>query len=249
MKKILTCAVAFTVMATMAIGQKTKQANPVVKPAPIQVAPKIVMKSLVDSFSYAAGLNIANNMKDQGIYPLNINLLMKAIDDVFKNNPKQLTTEIANKCLQDQMKIFSKAKTDVEKSRGVAFLQDNKKRKEITTLPDGLQYEIMKEGEANGVKPMAVDTVVVDYVGTLIDGTEFDNSMKRGQPATFPVGGVIKGWTEILQMMTKGAHWKVYIPSELGYGERGAGASIPPNSVLVFEITLQDIKPAVTIKQ
>mgnify|MGYP001791880516 CR=1 FL=1 len=107
----------------------------------------------------------------------------------------------------------------------------------------------MTGGEANGFKPTAVDTVVVDYVGTLIDGTEFDNSLKRGQPAIFPVGGVIKGWTEILQMMTKGAHWKVYIPSELGYGESGAGGSIPPNAALVFEITLQDIKPAITVKQ
>jgi FKBP-type peptidyl-prolyl cis-trans isomerase FklB len=107
-------------------------------------------------------------------------------------------------------------------------------------------YEVIKAGDPNGIKPRAIDTVEVDYIGTLTDGTEFDNSVKRGQPATFPLGGVIKGWTEILQLMTIGAHWKVYIPSELGYGERGAGGSIPPNATLIFEITLRDIKPAVS---
>ena len=121
----------------------------------------------------------------------------------------------------------------------------NKSRKEVTTLANGLQYEILQAGDPNGIKPTAQDTVVVHYVGTLIDGTEFDNSVKRGEPATFPVGGVIKGWTQILQLMTKGAQWKVVIPSELAYGERGAGAQIPPGSVLVFEINLIDIKPAV----
>ena len=124
------------------------------------------------------------------------------------------------------------------------FLNKNKERKGVIALPNGLQYEILQAGEENGMKPKAIDTVVVDYVGTLIDGKEFDNSLKRGEPATFPLNGVIKGWTEILQLMTKGAHWKVYIPSELGYGDRGAGGSIPPGAVLIFEITLRDIKPA-----
>ena len=112
-------------------------------------------------------------------------------------------------------------------------------------MPNGLQYEVLTAGDPNGMKPTKEDTVVVHYVGTLIDGTEFDNSVKRGEPAQFPLGGVIKGWTEILQLMTVGSKWKVYIPSELGYGERGAGASIPPYSTLIFEIDLKNIKPAV----
>jgi FKBP-type peptidyl-prolyl cis-trans isomerase len=130
------------------------------------------------------------------------------------------------------------------KQNGIDFLNKNKERKEVISLPNGLQYEVLQAGEENGMKPKAIDTVVVHYVGTLIDGKEFDNSISRGEPATFPLNGVIKGWTEILQLMTKGSKWKVYIPSELGYGERGAGGSIPPGSVLIFEINLIDIKPA-----
>ena len=163
-----------------------------------------------------------------------------------------MTPEQCNMKLQEQMAIFNKSKDEenkknigAEKAKGEAFLTSNKARKEVTTLPSGLQYEILKAGDPGGMKPTAVDTVVVNYVGTLINGTQFDASTGRG-PATFPVGGVIKGWTEILQLMTKGAHWKVYIPSDLAYGERGAGAAIPGGSALVFEITLEDIKPATT---
>ncbi len=113
-------------------------------------------------------------------------------------------------------------------------------------MPNGLQYEVIKTGNPAGMKPQAVDTVVVNYIGTLTNGTEFDNSVKRGQAATFPLNGVIRGWTEILQLMPKGSHWKVYIPSELGYGENPPqGAPIPPNAVLIFEITLEDIKSAI----
>jgi FKBP-type peptidyl-prolyl cis-trans isomerase FklB len=114
----------------------------------------------------------------------------------------------------------------------------------VITLPNGLQYEILKAGDATARKPLATDTVVVNYKGTLVDGTEFDNSFTRGEPATFPVNGVIRGWTEILQLMPKGSHWKVFIPSELGYGDRGAGGAIPPGAALVFEIVLEDIKGA-----
>ena len=121
----------------------------------------------------------------------------------------------------------------------------NKTKAGVVALPNGLQYEIQKEGEPNGAKPKAIDTVVVNYIGTLTNGTEFDNSFKRGQPASFPLNGVIRGWTEILQLMPKGAKWKVYIPSELAYGENPPSQQIPANAVLVFEISLEDIKPAV----
>ena len=204
------------------------------------------MKNAVDSFSYAAGMNIASSIKEQGITELNSVLLSKAIDDVMKDRKKSLTPEQANMTLQQKLQEFAKKKTDALKAKGVAFLEENKKRKEVTTLPSGLQYEVLQAGNPNGMKPVPADTVEVDYIGTLIDGTEFDSSVKRGEHASFPLNGVIKGWTEILQQMTVGSKWKVFIPSELAYGERGAGGSIPPYSTLIFEITLYDIKPAAT---
>lgn len=205
----------------------------------------IQLQTPMDSFSYAAGLNIAENMKSQGISGLNSFFMMMAFEDVLNNKPLLLTAEQANMTLQQKLQEFSKKKSDALKAKGLAFLAENKMKKGVIALPSGLQYEVIKAGDPNGIKPTAADTVVVDYVGTLIDGTEFDNSIKRGEPATFPLGGVIKGWTEIVQLMTKGSKWKVYIPSELGYGERGAGGSIPPYSTLIFEITLIDIKQAV----
>ena len=225
-------------------AQKKVAAKPVVKTSvvPAKASP---MKNLNDSFSYAAGVNIANSMKQQGITKLNSTLMQKAIDDVFKNNKLLLTEEQCAMTLQEQLQQFSQKKAAEAKAKSDVFFNENKKRKGVIALPNGLQYEVLKAGTAGGIKPTPVDTVVVHYVGTTTDGKEFDNSIKRGEPATFPLGGVIRGWTEILQLMTKGDKWKVYIPSELGYGERGAGAAIPPNATLIFEIELLDIKPAV----
>lgn len=251
MKKLFICAGAFLLIATMAIGQKTK-VKPAVKTTTAAKPATPSMKSLIDSFSYAAGMNIATNMKEQGITGINAALMAKAIDDVFSGKTKALTNESANACLQTQMGIFSEKKnaesakkSAAEVAKGKAFLDANKSRPGIITLPDGLQYEIIKAGDPAGIKPTASDTVVVNYIGKLIDGTEFDSSTKNGGPVTFPVGGVIKGWTEILQLMTKGAHWKVYIPAELAYGDRGAGAAIPPGAALIFDIMLEDVKTAI----
>ncbi|MEO5943953.1 MAG: FKBP-type peptidyl-prolyl cis-trans isomerase [Ferruginibacter sp.] len=243
MKKIFFCAIALGALATNVNAQAKKKLVPkkTTVTAPVK---STVFKNLSDSFSYAAGMNIAESMKGQGITNLNQALVQKAMQDVFGNKKLLLTKEEANITLQEQLQIFAKKKGDVQKVKNDAFLNANKVRKGVTTLPDGLQYEILTAGEENGVKPLAIDTAVVDYVGTLTDGVEFESSIKRGEPATFPLNRVIPGWTEILQLMTKGAKWKVTIPSELGYGERGSGA-IPANSVLVFEITLRDIKPAV----
>ena len=244
MKKLIICVFAIIGTANALSAQKRASVKPTVKTSAPSVT-KSVMKNLNDSFSYAAGMNIAASMKEQGIVKLNTALVQQGIQDIFKNGKFLLTKEQANLTLQKQLQICAMEKGNEQKVKGNAFLDANKSRKGVITLPSGLQYEILKAGETSGIKPTAADTVVVDYVGTLTDGTEFDNSIKNGQPATFPVGGVIKGWTEILQMMTKGAHWKVTIPGELAYGERGAGAAIPPNSVLVFEIMLKEIKPAV----
>ena len=152
-----------------------------------------------------------------------------------------------NNTLQQKLQEFAQKKSSAQKAKGEAFLAVNKTKPGVTSLANGLQYEVLKAGEANGAKPTAADTVVVHYTGTLIDGTKFDASVDRGEPATFPVGGVIRGWTEILQLMTKGAKWKVAIPSDLAYGDRGAGGAIAPGAALVFEIELLDIKPAVAI--
>ena len=249
MKKLFISAAVLFFSAAVAVAQTKK---PAAKPAvKSNTSTATIMKNLNDSFSYAAGLNIATNMKEQGITNVNGTLMAKAINDVFNNRPKALDANVANSCLQSQLSVYNEAKgaenkkkAAAEKAKGKAFLEANKARTGVVTLPDGLQYEIIKAGDPAGIKPTANDTVVVNYIGKLIDGTEFDSSTKNGGPVTFPVGGVIKGWTEILQLMSKGAHWKVYIPTELGYGDGGAGAAIPPGAALVFDIMLEEVKPA-----
>ena len=239
MKKLFLCFLASGLLAIVSCSTGKKALNKKnAEPA------KFELKNGIDSFSYAAGISIGENMKNQDIKGLNLEAMFKAFEDVFTDKPTLLTKEQSNMTLQEKLQEFAKKKGDAEKAKCQIFLEENKKRPGVISLPNGLQYEIMTAGEANGMKPTPVDTVVVDYVGTLIDGTEFDNSIKRGEPASFPLGGVIRGWTEILQLMTKGAHWKVYIPSELGYGERGAGGTIPSNATLIFEITLREIKKA-----
>ncbi len=250
MKHLLVCSVAFF-CTTAILAQKTKIK---VKKGETKITtsmPAPQMKSLLDSFSYSAGVSIAQNMKDQGITAINSALLSRAIEDAFNNRKPLMTQEQCTEKLQKQMQKFGEkktaeeaAKSSGEKQKGQAYMANNAKRKDVITLPNGLQYEILEPGNANGAKPLAVDTVVVHYTGTLIDGTKFDSSVDRGEPASFPLNGVIRGWTEILQLMPKGAKWKVTIPSDLAYGDRGAGGLIKPGSTLIFDINLIDIKPA-----
>jgi len=223
------------------MAQKTPKTT---KSKPVQTnASAMVFKNLVDSFSYAAGLNVARNMKEQGISTLNTALMSRAIQEVFSNKAATFSDDAVNSCIQRQMEIFSKEKLEEERARGIAFLEANKRNPGVFTLPSGLQYKIIKMGDSTTHRPKLEDTVVVNYIGSFVDGREFENSVKRGQPAVFALKGVISGWTEILQMMPVGSHWKVFIPSELGYGAAGNG-SIPPNAALVFEIMLEGIKPA-----
>ena len=222
-----------------------KKALPVKKTSPVAVKSTMGFKNAVDSFSYAAGMNIAASLMQAGATKINSTLFAKALNDVYSKSKTALTIEQAGMTLQQKLQEFTKKKTDVQKQEGQNFLDLNKKRSGIIALANGLQYEVLKTGDPNGAKPKIIDTVVVNYIGTLVNGTEFDNSIKRGQAASFPLNGVIKGWTEILQLMTKGAHWKVYIPGDLAYGEYPPqGTPITPNSILIFEITLEDIKPA-----
>ena len=237
MKKILFVTILglFTIN-TLAQKEKKKTAQP-------NNVHEIEMINAIDSFSYAAGVNIAKNMQGQGIEKLNAELLKRAVEDVLSNRKLLMEEQQCNMTLQQKLQQFQQAKMHATKSAGEAFLANNKTRKDVTTLPNGLQYEVLKAGD--GPKPTEADTVVVHYTGTLIDGTEFDSSVKRGEPATFPLKGVIKGWTEILQLMPKGSKWKVFIPSELAYGDRAAGQLIKPGSTLIFDIDLIDIKPAI----
>ena len=243
MKKLMLTAFAATILINV---NAQKKALPVKKTSPVVVKSN-AFKNAVDSFSYAAGMNIAASLMQAGATKINSILFAKALNDVYSKSKTDFTIEQAGKTLQEKLKSFTKKKTDAEKQEGQNFLNQNKKRSSVIALANGLQYEVIKAGDPNGAKPKVIDTVVVNYVGTLTNGTEFDNSFKRGQATSFPLNGVIKGWTEILQLMTKGSHWKVYIPGDLAYGEYPPqGSPILPNAVLIFEITLEDIKPAAT---
>ena len=244
MKKVLFSTIVLCIAALSVSAQKTGvKPKPATKP--VTKSSSALMKNLLDSFSYAAGVNVAMNMKAQGISNLNPAIMQKGIEDVFKNNKQLLSQEANSACMQKQLDIFSAAKDAAAREKGIAYLENNKKKPGVITLPNGLQYEVIKSGDANGVSPKMVDTVEVNYIAALIDGTEVDNSFKRGQAAAFPLGGVIKGWIEILQLMKPGDHWKVAVPSDLAYGAAGNGEAIPPNSVLVFEIQLEKIRAAV----
>ena len=195
--------------------------------------------------SYAIGMMLGHNWQQQGL-EVNPDLAARAIKDVQAGGATLLTQEEMQQTLtsfqQEFRAIQQKKKSEdglKNKAAGDAFLAANKAQPGVTLLPDGLQYLVLTKG--TGAQPTPSDTVTVNYRGTLIDGTEFDSSYKRGQPASFPVGGVIKGWTEALQKMQVGAKWKLFIPSELAYGENGQ-RSIPPNSTLIFEVELLDTK-------
>ena len=194
------------------------------------------LKNEIDSVSYSLGVNIGENIKNQ--FPdVDLKNFESGIRDVLseKKEPK-IEGADAQKIIK---KYFIKAQDKATKQRtkeGEKFLAENAERKEVIVLESGLQYEILKNG--NGPKPNLNDQVTTHYHGTLIDGTVFDSSVERGQPATFPVSGVIKGWTEALQLMEVGSKWKLYIPYNLAYGEKGAGAQIGPYTTLIFEVEL-----------
>jgi FKBP-type peptidyl-prolyl cis-trans isomerase len=206
------------------------------------------LKSVKERASYSIGVNIGNNFKRLG-FDLDISLLAKGISDALSGAKPQL----ADKEMQEALETFQREATarqaemaqkaaEKNKQEGIAFHAENKKKEGVTTLPSGLQYKVLKSG--NGKSPKATDTVTTNYKGTLLDGTVFDSSYDRGEPASFPVNQVIKGWTEALQLMKVGDKWQLFIPSELGYGERGAGQAIGPNASLVFEIELLGIQPS-----
>ena len=197
------------------------------------------LETQMDSLSYSVGILVAQNLKSQGIDALDANSLAQGLTDALKGGETAIDFNQANAIVQGYMmeKKQEASKGNIE--AGKKFLEENAKRDGVVTLPSGLQYEVLQKGE--GPMPKATDKVTVHYHGTLIDGKVFDSSVERGQPATFPVNGVIPGWVEALQLMNVGAKWKLFIPSELAYGERGAGADIGPFSTLIFEVELLGI--------
>lgn len=200
---------------------------------------KFELKTKQDSLSYAIGVAVMKNMKDQGLDSLNMNALLQGFKDVT-DNKTLITPEAANQYVNDYFyKLYAK-KAEKDKSKQMDWLTENKKKEGVKVTPSGLQYKVEKEG--TGAKPTAASKVKVHYEGTLIDGTKFDSSYDRGEPIEFALSGVIKGWTEGLQLMTPGSIYYLYIPYDLGYGEKGAGGQIPPFATLIFKVELLEVK-------
>ena len=250
------------VFTTSSVSAQVKKSatRPVPKPAarpavkPVKPAPAAgAISSPQDSISYSIGLFMAQSLKQNGMTDLNSALVTQGLRDAMSGGNTRLTMEQASTCMNAYQQKQSAAKNtesmkesaenkkigDENKKIGDEFLTANKAKAGVMTTASGLQYSIEKEG--TGPKPTGTDRVKVHYIGKLLDGSEFDSSVKRGQPAEFGVTQVIKGWTEALQLMPVGSKWKLYIPSDLAYGDRGAGADIKPGSTLVFDVELLDI--------
>jgi FKBP-type peptidyl-prolyl cis-trans isomerase FklB len=194
----------------------------------------------MEKLSYAIGMSMAQNLMQSGMKDFDVDSFVKAFKSVLNKTDLDMDPQEANKLLQE---YFTKQQDEMLNQNleiGRAFLEENKKKANVVTLPSGLQYEILTEG--TGEKPKATDSVKCHYHGTLIDGTVFDSSVERGQPAVFGVTQVIQGWVEALQLMPVGSKWRLYLPSELAYGKQGAGRDIQPNSALIFDVELLGIE-------
>ncbi len=221
------------------LAQKVKTTSPV------KITKATKAPILVDSFSYAVGLSIASNMQEQGVTGINYADLQKGMDAIFKNQTKLMEDNQINMTIQQKLQEFMAKKIAAQKVQANAFFESNAKRSGVVSLPNGLQYEVIQAStDSNFNKPSLKDTVIVNYVGSLIGGKEFENSYSSGQPAVFRVSAVIKGWSYILQMMRPGDKWRVYIPTELAYNMNPPTPMIPPGAALIFDISLEGIKPA-----
>lgn len=227
--------VAIALFSLVACGQEN----------PEGALPALAYKTTLDQASYGIGINIGQNLKEDGL-EINVDALAQGIKDVLTNvKPRldQAQLAAALQAFQQEMEAKSAARGKVEGEKnlreGKAYLAANRAKQGVVTLPSGLQYIVLTEG--NGPKPKLTDTVRTHYHGTLVDGTVFDSSVERKEPATFPVGRVIRGWTEALQLMNVGSKWRLFVPSELAYGPQGQGP-IAPHAVLVFEVELLGIE-------
>jgi FKBP-type peptidyl-prolyl cis-trans isomerase FklB len=208
--------------------------------APVKAAPTAtVLKNQMDSLSAASGVSFSSSLASQGVSNINTEVLTKTINAALKGEKTTFSMEQANEFISNYFQKAMEEKGAVVRVEGEKFLEENKKKAGVTTTASGLQYEVIKTGD--GPKPTATDKVKTHYHGTLTNGTVFDSSVDRGEPVEFPVNGVIKGWTEALQLMPVGSKWKLFIPYSLAYGERAAGPQIPAYSALVFEVELLEI--------
>jgi FKBP-type peptidyl-prolyl cis-trans isomerase FklB len=197
------------------------------------------LENSMDSVSYSVGVLLAQSLKQQGLDKVDPKVLSQGISDVLTGADLQIDVNEANQIFQQYAQKRAEESSKEAVAAGQAFLKENGQRPEVTTTASGLQYLVINEGE--GASPKATDKVTVHYRGTLLNGKQFDSSYDRGQPASFPVNGVIPGWIEALQLMKVGSKWRLFIPSELAYGARGAGQDIGPNETLVFEVELLEI--------
>ena len=192
-----------------------------------------------EKLSYCLGANIGMSLQSQGLTELDSKIFAEAINDVVSNSELKINSEEINSYLQEYFGKLQAEQQKVAVAEGEKFLKNNSSQDGVVTLDSGLQYKVLKEG--SGEKPKATDTVTTHYHGTLISGEVFDSSVERSEPASFPVNGVIPGWVEALQLMPVGSKWKLFVPSHLAYGERGAGPKIGPNTTLIFEVELLSI--------
>ena len=193
----------------------------------------------MEKVSYSLGVNVAKSVQAQGLESIDAPAIAKAFKDVFEGNDLDISEEEANLVLQDYFTKLNNKAQEANIGTGMKFLEENAKKEGVVTTASGLQYTVITKGD--GEQPKETDNVTVHYHGTLLDGTVFDSSVERGQPASFPVNGVIPGWVEALQLMNVGSKYKLFIPSNLAYGERGAGGAIGPNATLIFEVELISI--------
>jgi FKBP-type peptidyl-prolyl cis-trans isomerase FklB len=200
---------------------------------------RVELNNEIDSVSYSLGVNIGKNIKSQGVDELNVNALANAMNDVFGDDSLEIDEMTSNMVIQNYFESLQSSRAEDSREKGLAFLEENRGRENIVATESGLQYEVMEEG--SGSIPKEDDTVTVHYEGKTIDGKVFDSSMERGEPVSFPVSGVIQGWQEALQLMPVGSKWRIYVPSDLAYGERGAGRDIGPNETLIFDVELLSI--------
>ncbi len=193
----------------------------------------------LEQFSYALGMSIAGNLIQSGVKTVNPELFLAAFKDTYEGKEPLVAPEDANRILEEFIGKANADKGADNMEEGLKFLKENRSQEGVIELPSGLQYKVLKEGD--GEIPTTTDQVKCHYHGTLINGTVFDSSVERGEPATFPVNGVIKGWVEALQLMSTGSKWRLFIPSDLAYGQQGAGGAIGPNTALIFDVELLEI--------
>lgn len=237
--------VAALLLSTLAASAQTKKpvassAKPAATKAAVKpaVATAAALKSITDSASYAIGVSVANFYSQQGMNSINSKVVAKAIEDVLSKKGTLLSDQQCNQVMMQIMTQAQEQKSKAQIDEGTKFLEANKKKPGVQTTASGLQYEVITQG--TGVKPVETDTVKVNYLGTLINGQEFDNSYKRGEPISFPLNGVIRGWTEGVQLMSTGSKYRFFIPYQLAYGTNEAG-SIPAGSTLIFEVELLEV--------